>query len=126
MPGRRPKPTAANQPRTSTPRHKLPVVAAVGIPTDGLDAFPVLLKALPAETGMALALVQHLNLGANAPAKAISLFHFGLRADGVLLLGKAETAGYAKGQFNERLYRQVGVARPGDLGVMSRALTGPS
>jgi len=62
-------------------------------------------------------------LGLDAQAKAISLFHFALRAGGVLLLGKAETAGYAKGQFEpiaktERLYRPLGDTRPGDLGVL--------
>lgn len=60
-------------------------------------------------------------LGIDAQARAISLFHFALRPGGVLLLGKAETAGYAKGQFEpiaktERLYRQLGDTRPGDLG----------
>ena len=62
-------------------------------------------------------------LGIDAQAKAISLFHFALRPGGVLLLGKAETAGYAKGQFEpiakaERLYRQIGDTRPGDLGIL--------
>ncbi len=62
-------------------------------------------------------------LGLDAQAKAVSLFHFALRPDGVLVLGKAETAGYAKGQFEstaktERLYRRIGVSRPGDVGSL--------
>lgn len=62
-------------------------------------------------------------LGIDAQAKAVSLFHFALRPDGVLVLGKAETAGYAKGQFEpiaktERLYRRIGVGRPGDVGSL--------
>jgi two-component system CheB/CheR fusion protein len=60
-------------------------------------------------------------LGIDAQAKAVSLFQFALRSGGVLLLGKAETAGYAKGQFepiskDNRVYRQIGIARPGDWG----------
>ncbi len=62
-------------------------------------------------------------LGIDAQAKAVSLFHFALRPDGVLVLGKAETAGYARGQFEpiaktERLYRRIGVGRPGDVGSL--------
>lgn len=58
-------------------------------------------------------------LGLDAQAKAVSLFHFALRTGGVLLLGKAETAGFAKGQFeplakSERIYRRIGVGRSGD------------
>jgi two-component system CheB/CheR fusion protein len=62
-------------------------------------------------------------LGIDAQAKAVALFHFALRTGGVLLLGKAETAGYAKGQFEpmakaERLYRQIGGGRPKELGSL--------
>jgi two-component system CheB/CheR fusion protein len=62
-------------------------------------------------------------LGIDAQAKAVSLFHFALRPGGVLLLGKAETTGYTKGQFEpiakgERLYRQIGIARPGEIGAL--------
>jgi two-component system CheB/CheR fusion protein len=62
-------------------------------------------------------------LSATAQAKVISLFHFALRPGGMLLLGKAETAGRAKGQFEavakaERLYRQVGLSRPGEFGQL--------
>jgi two-component system CheB/CheR fusion protein len=62
-------------------------------------------------------------LGIDAQAKAVSLFHFALRPGGILLLGKAETTGYAKGQFEPitkaaRLYRQIGIARPGEIGSL--------
>lgn len=60
-------------------------------------------------------------LGAEAQAKIIALFHFALRSGGLLLLGSAETAGKIDGRFEsvakaERLYRQVGRSRPGDVG----------
>jgi two-component system CheB/CheR fusion protein len=56
-----------------------------------------------------------------AQARAISLFHFALRKNGILLLGSAETVGKAAGRFEvlseeARLYRHVGRSRPGDIG----------
>ncbi|TCL90675.1 two-component system CheB/CheR fusion protein [Rhizobium sp. PP-WC-2G-219] len=56
----------------------------------------------------------------DAQAKAISLFHFALREDGVLLLGSSETAGKVEGRFetiskSNRIYRHVGRSRPGDM-----------
>jgi two-component system CheB/CheR fusion protein len=65
-------------------------------------------------------------LSLEAQAKVISLFHFALNAGGVLLLGKAETAGSAKGLFEplaktERIYRQTGHGRPGDFGRLFSA-----
>jgi len=59
-------------------------------------------------------------LGPEAQAKAISLFHFALKTGGILLLGSAETVGDANGRFElihkaARLYRHVGLRRPGDL-----------
>ena len=61
-------------------------------------------------------------LSPEAQAKVISLFHFALRPGGVLLLGSAETAGGREGRFEliskpEKLYRQIGPHRPGDIGV---------
>ena len=58
-----------------------------------------------------------------AQAKIISLFHFALREEGILLLGSAETIGSMEGRFeviakSERLYRHVGRARAGDLSVL--------
>jgi two-component system CheB/CheR fusion protein len=55
-----------------------------------------------------------------AQAKVISLFHFALREGGILLLGGSETAGDVDGRFEliskqERLYRHMGRARPGDI-----------
>ncbi len=60
-------------------------------------------------------------LGPEAQAKVISMFHFALRQGGLLLLGNSEAAGNVNGRFEiiskqERLYRRVGRARPGDLG----------
>ena len=62
-------------------------------------------------------------LDADAQAKVISLFHFALRANGVLLLGSSETAGHVEGRFEviskpERLYRQVGQSRAGELNFL--------
>ncbi|MET3900930.1 two-component system CheB/CheR fusion protein [Devosia sp. UYZn731] len=61
-------------------------------------------------------------LSPESQAKVMSVFHFALRAGGVLLLGSAETAGNAPGQFEliskpEKLYRQIGPIRHGDIGV---------
>lgn len=55
-----------------------------------------------------------------AQAKAISLFHFALRSGGILLLGSSETVGAQTGRFEtvgkaERVYRHVGISRPGEL-----------
>jgi two-component system, chemotaxis family, CheB/CheR fusion protein len=60
-------------------------------------------------------------LGSEAQAKVISLFHFALRQDGILLLGSAESAGKIVGRFKviskpERLYRHIGRSRLGDVG----------
>lgn len=60
-------------------------------------------------------------LGLEAQAKVIALFHFALRQGGLLLLGSSETAGNMEGRFEiiskqERLFRHIGRARPGDVG----------
>ncbi|WP_329603567.1 response regulator [Acidiphilium iwatense] len=71
-----------------------------------------------------------------AQAKVISMFHFGLREGGVLLLGRSETINGADQRFEviskpERLYRHVGRRRPGEIdfsigfGPGARALTQP-
>ena len=57
-----------------------------------------------------------------AQAKVISIIHFALREDGVLLVGDAETVGATDGRFAsiskpQRLYRRVGGPRPGDFGL---------
>ena len=57
-----------------------------------------------------------------AQAKVISIIHFALREGGLLLVGDAETVGVADGRFAaiskpQRIYRRVGRARPGDLGL---------
>jgi two-component system CheB/CheR fusion protein len=62
-------------------------------------------------------------LGTEAQAKAISLFHFALKQDGILLLGSSETAGHIDGRFEiiskpERLYRRIGQNHPGELGFL--------
>ncbi|MBK5264230.1 MAG: PAS domain-containing protein, partial [Alphaproteobacteria bacterium] len=60
-------------------------------------------------------------LNAEAQAKAIGLFHFALREQGILLLGSAETAGNVEGRFEmisktERIYRHVARSRSSDPG----------
>ncbi|MGA2128064.1 MAG: CheR family methyltransferase [Xanthobacteraceae bacterium] len=52
--------------------------------------------------------------------KVISLFHFALREDGVLLLGNAETVGRLSTHFltiskQQRIYRHVGKSQPGEV-----------
>lgn len=56
-----------------------------------------------------------------AQTKVISLFHFALRENGVLLLGSSETVVNADGRFEAicktaRIYRRIGHSRPGVLG----------
>jgi two-component system CheB/CheR fusion protein len=65
-----------------------------------------------------------------AQAKVISLFHFALRQEGVLLLGNSETIGDAEGRFeaisrSERIYRHIGRSRPGEFGVSVSPGDGP-
>ncbi len=53
-----------------------------------------------------------------AQAKVLSVFHFALREDGLLLVGNAETVPVADGRFavisqSERLYRRIGGSRFG-------------
>jgi two-component system, chemotaxis family, CheB/CheR fusion protein len=60
-----------------------------------------------------------------AQAKVISLFHFALRENGILLLGSSETPGNVDGRFeliakSERLYRHIGRSRPGEFGLLMR------
>lgn len=52
--------------------------------------------------------------------RALSLMHFGLRANGVLFLGSSETVAVAEGLFKpldkkHRIYRRVGPTRHGDI-----------
>jgi|HubBroStandDraft_1064217.scaffolds.fasta_scaffold00095_31 two-component system CheB/CheR fusion protein len=61
-----------------------------------------------------------------AQAKVLSLFHFALRDDGLLLLGSAESVGNFDPRFKvvskaARLYRHLGRARPGELGFSMAA-----
>jgi two-component system CheB/CheR fusion protein len=61
-----------------------------------------------------------------AQAKVLSVFHFALRENGILLLGSAETVSNADGRFrviskSERLYRHIGRSRPGEVGLLMRA-----
>ena len=60
-----------------------------------------------------------------AQAKVISLFHFALRENGILLLGSSETPGNVDGRFeliakSERLFRHIGRSRPGEFGLLMR------
>jgi two-component system CheB/CheR fusion protein len=57
-----------------------------------------------------------------AQTKVLSLFHFALRAGGILVLGSSETVGNADNRFeviskSERLYRHIGHGRPGELSL---------
>jgi len=68
-------------------------------------------------------------LGPEAQSKVIGLFHFALRAGGILLLGNAETIGASDGRFEvvskpERVYRHVGRARAGEIGYSMGANDG--
>jgi two-component system CheB/CheR fusion protein len=61
-----------------------------------------------------------------AQAKVISLFHFALREDGVLLLGSSETVVNADDRFEAisrpgRIYRHIGRSWPGEPGVSPSA-----
>ncbi|MDO8838892.1 MAG: chemotaxis protein CheB [Parvibaculum sp.] len=65
-------------------------------------------------------------LSPEAQAKAIAVFGFALRENGILLLGNAETIGHDDGRFEviskpERIYRQVGRGSPGELGRLISA-----
>jgi two-component system, chemotaxis family, CheB/CheR fusion protein len=58
-----------------------------------------------------------------AQAKVISLLHFALAEDGILLLGNSESAGNLEGRFEavakaEKIYRHIGRSRPGELGFL--------
>jgi two-component system CheB/CheR fusion protein len=62
-------------------------------------------------------------LGTDAQAKAIALFHFALKQNGILLLGSSETAGHIDSRYEviskpERLYRRVGQSHPGELNFL--------
>ncbi|WEN16560.1 chemotaxis protein CheB [Rhodanobacter sp. AS-Z3] len=62
-------------------------------------------------------------LGADAQTKAIALFHFALKPNGVLLLGSSETAGHIDARFEviskpARLYRRIGHSHPGELNFL--------
>lgn len=64
-------------------------------------------------------------LGPEAQARVVSLFHFALRPNGILLLGSSETAGDIEGRFEivskpERLYRHIGRNRPDDVDIAKR------
>jgi len=64
-----------------------------------------------------------------AQATVISLFHFALKEDGILLLGGSETISDNDGRFAivskpERIYRRVGYSRPGSLAFSPLAIDG--
>lgn len=68
-------------------------------------------------------------LGPEAQAKVISMFHFALRQNGILLLGNAETISKPEGRFEtiskaERVYRHIGRSRPGELNFLTNANDG--
>jgi two-component system, chemotaxis family, CheB/CheR fusion protein len=59
-------------------------------------------------------------LNPEAQRKVLSLFHFSLRAGGVLLLGSSETIGSVTDRFEpiskkHRIYRHIGRSRPGEV-----------
>jgi two-component system CheB/CheR fusion protein len=65
-------------------------------------------------------------LGTEAQTKAIALFHFALKKNGILLLGSSETAGQIDGRFEvvskpERLYRRIGHRHSGELNFLLSA-----
>jgi two-component system CheB/CheR fusion protein len=65
----------------------------------------------------------------DAQARVLSLFHFALRQDGILLLGNSETVAGFDNHFeviskSKRLYRHIGRSRPGDLPFLTSAADG--
>ena len=57
----------------------------------------------------------------SAQEQILSLFHFALRAGGVLFLGRSETVGQFKDRFEpiskkQHIYRHLGAGRPGEAG----------
>ena len=59
-------------------------------------------------------------LGPEAQRKVITLFHFALKKNGVLLLGNSESVGDSADRFEviskpARLYRHIGQSRPGEV-----------
>jgi len=64
-----------------------------------------------------------------AQAKVISVFHFALRIDGILLLGTSESIADADGRFkviakSERLYRHARPSRLGEISFSKGAIDG--
>jgi len=64
-----------------------------------------------------------------AQARTLAIFHFALRENGVLLVGKAETVGTVDGQFSvqskpERVYRRTGQGRAGELSFSHAPIDG--
>lgn len=62
-------------------------------------------------------------LDTDIQAKVIALFHFVLRANGILLLGPSETIGHIEGRFEviskpERLYRRISHGHPRELNLL--------
>ena len=61
-----------------------------------------------------------------AQERILSLFHFSLREDGILLLGSAEAVPSSDSRFAvisqpEGLYRHIGRSRPGEIGLLMRS-----
>ena len=68
-------------------------------------------------------------LGAEAQARVISMFHFALRKDGILVLGNAETVSKSEGRFvivskPDRIYRHIGRSSAGELNFLTAATDG--
>ena len=64
-----------------------------------------------------------------AQARMLAIFHFALRPQGLLLVGKAETVGLGDGQFSvvskpERLYRRTGPGAIADFSFSNAAAEG--
>jgi two-component system CheB/CheR fusion protein len=62
-----------------------------------------------------------------AQDQVLSLFHFALRAGGVLFLGRSETVGEFKDRFEpiskkQRIYRHLNAGRPGEAGFRVSAI----
>lgn len=68
-------------------------------------------------------------LNSEAQAKVLTVIHFALRENGILVLGSAETAGNDNERFavvskSGRVYRHIGHSRPGELGLPVHAHSG--
>lgn len=86
---------------------------------------PEIIELLRTKTAHDFTLYKPGTLQRRIERRIISLIHFALREDGILLLGSSETAGDVDGRFeliakSDRLYRHIGRSRPREHGFLMR------